>query len=181
MKVAIKNWSNAIDSGALSSSNALPAIKESANEWGIANAMATVDAIYKELNFDQYQTDNSGKEAWAARIASGNLSLLDATNAIKESGIEWLAANNITHSFAVGTPSVPFDMMAQIHKGEMIVPTTFSDGLRNGTLNMGSNEEQIQLLKQQNGLLSGIITKLQEQLDTQNSSAESLEYIAKVS
>jgi len=36
--------------------------------------------------------------------------------------------------FASGTPFVPSDMMANIHKGEMIVPQTFSDSIRKGEL-----------------------------------------------
>lgn len=40
-------------------------------------------------------------------------------------------------SFAVGTPNVPSDMTAQIHKGEGIVPATFMDGIRQGQLTLG--------------------------------------------
>jgi hypothetical protein len=38
------------------------------------------------------------------------------------------------NSLAVGTPMVPNDMIAQIHKGEMIVPSNFAESLRNGDL-----------------------------------------------
>ena len=40
-------------------------------------------------------------------------------------------------SFAVGTPSVPQDMVAQIHKGETIVPSTFAESIRRGELTLG--------------------------------------------
>jgi hypothetical protein len=40
-------------------------------------------------------------------------------------------------SFDVGTTSVPRDMVAQIHKGEMIVPANFADGLRRGDVALG--------------------------------------------
>ncbi|MBV5342186.1 hypothetical protein JZU68_00725, partial [bacterium] len=49
--------------------------------------------------------------------------------------------------FAVGTPNVPYDMTANIHKGEIIVPQNFSEGLRNGSLNMGSNKELIEEIR----------------------------------
>lgn len=40
-------------------------------------------------------------------------------------------------SYDVGTGSVPSDMAANIHKGEIIIPRTFSDGLRTGQLTLG--------------------------------------------
>lgn len=43
---------------------------------------------------------------------------------------EWLKARG----YAVGTPFVPSDMMASIHRGEMIIPQTFSDSIRKGEL-----------------------------------------------
>lgn len=39
-------------------------------------------------------------------------------------------------SFAVGTPNVPSDMTAQIHKGETIIPATFADAIRKGELSL---------------------------------------------
>lgn len=41
-------------------------------------------------------------------------------------------------SFDVGTVGVPHDMMAQVHKDEIIIPQTFSDGLRSGDLQLGA-------------------------------------------
>ena len=38
------------------------------------------------------------------------------------------------NSLAVGTGSVPKDMMAQIHQNEMVVPATFADSIRSGDL-----------------------------------------------
>lgn len=40
-------------------------------------------------------------------------------------------------ALATGTPNVPADMPAMIHKGEIVVPRTFSDGLRSGDLTLG--------------------------------------------
>lgn len=44
---------------------------------------------------------------------------------------------SIQASFAVGTPSVPSDMVAQVHKGETIVPSTFAEGIRKGEMTLG--------------------------------------------
>lgn len=41
-----------------------------------------------------------------------------------------------SNSFAVGTPEIPSDQLAQVHKGEMIVPATFSDAIRSGELSL---------------------------------------------
>ena len=38
---------------------------------------------------------------------------------------------------AEGTPYVPSDMVAQLHKGEMVVPATFAEGMRRGDVGMG--------------------------------------------
>lgn len=52
-------------------------------------------------------------------------------------GAAAFAAVMATSSFAVGSPYVPSDMTAQIHQGEIIVPRTFSDGVRSGDLTIG--------------------------------------------
>lgn len=41
-----------------------------------------------------------------------------------------------SQGFAVGTPNVPYDMTAQIHKGETIIPATFADSIRRGELSL---------------------------------------------
>lgn len=43
-------------------------------------------------------------------------------------------------SFDVGTTSVPRDMVAQVHKGEMIVPSAFADGVRRGDVAIGGQQ-----------------------------------------
>lgn len=44
-------------------------------------------------------------------------------------------------SFDVGSTYVPQDMNANIHRGEMIIPQTFAEGLRNGSVSMSNNYE----------------------------------------
>jgi hypothetical protein len=46
-------------------------------------------------------------------------------------------------SFDVGTSNVSRDMIAQIHKNEIITPATMSEGIRNGELTLGNNKDII--------------------------------------
>lgn len=52
-------------------------------------------------------------------------------------GAAAFAAVMATSSFAVGSPNIPGDMSATVHKGEIIVPRTFSDGIRSGDITIG--------------------------------------------
>lgn len=54
-----------------------------------------------------------------------------------------LAAVEAFQSFAVldvGTPNVPHDMMAIIHRGEMVVPADFASGIRSGQISLGGDQ-----------------------------------------
>lgn len=42
-------------------------------------------------------------------------------------------------SFAVGTPNIPQDQIATVHKGEMIIPATFADAIRSGDLSLSGS------------------------------------------
>ena len=39
-------------------------------------------------------------------------------------------------TYAVGTPNIPFDQLAMVHKGESIIPKTFAEGIRSGDLTL---------------------------------------------
>lgn len=49
-------------------------------------------------------------------------------------------SNVAKNSFAVGSTNIEQDQLANIHKGEIIVPKTFSDGLRDGDLMLGNTK-----------------------------------------
>lgn len=51
------------------------------------------------------------------------------------------------NSFAVGSANIEYDQLAQIHKGEVIVPKTFSDGLRAGNITLGDNNNIVKEIK----------------------------------
>jgi hypothetical protein len=47
-----------------------------------------------------------------------------------------------SQSFAVGTPEIPRDMVAQVHKGETIIPESFADSIRSGELSLSGGGAQ---------------------------------------
>lgn len=50
-------------------------------------------------------------------------------------------ARAIINSFDVGSPYVERDQLAQIHKGEIIVPRSMADGIRSGDMSLGSGAQ----------------------------------------
>lgn len=61
-----------------------------------------------------------------------------------------------SNSFAVGTPNIPEDQMANVHKGEMIVPATFSDAIRSGQLTLSANGNLADNIQQQDATITNI-------------------------
>lgn len=74
---------------------------------------------------------------WAGPATLSTIASVGASAAAAPLQIATASAATRAMSFAVGTPYVPNDMLAQIHKGEMIVPATFADGLRRGDVSLG--------------------------------------------
>ena len=91
-----------------------------------------VKDIYSKYGIDKYQTDTSGYAYWEQQLTSGKISVTDLEQTIKTA-----AREKGMLSFAVGTTDVPYDMTANIHKGEIITPETYADGIRGGDLVMG--------------------------------------------
>ncbi|WBC28532.1 tail length tape measure protein [Thiohalocapsa phage LS06-2018-MD03] len=92
----------------------------------------------------------------------------------------WADSQNLP-SFDVGTPYVPKDTMAYIHKGEAVVTETMNQGIRNGSVVMGDQSGVVSQLQSQNALLYDIITELKDSNEIQNESLVQLEEIVKVS
>lgn len=125
-----KHWEEQVSSGAISPSQLDSIIKTVADDI----IMAQIKAIYSKYDLHKYQTDDSGYKYWQDQIYQGKVSSKDLDESIKQSALKALGIN----SFAVGTPNVPRDMLAQIHQGEIITPKTYSEGIRNGDLMMGN-------------------------------------------
>jgi len=76
---------------------------------------------------------------YAQKLSEGNI-LYTGILGINEGKIIGNTMKQFIESLAVGTPFVPSDMVANIHRGEMIVPRTFSDSIRNGELVLSGND-----------------------------------------
>lgn len=64
----------------------------------------------------------------------------ETLKAIKENTEE----NFLTGSWDVGTSNQPFDQFGMVHQGEIVVPRTFSDGIRSGELTLSRSSENRQ-------------------------------------
>ncbi len=72
-------------------------------------------------------------------IISGGFDLL-AVAGVAAAGIGIAALEGLKgqlNSYAVGTPNIPYDQLAMVHKGEMIVPATMAQGVRDGSVSLG--------------------------------------------
>jgi len=186
-------WNKQLETGAVSPGDLTSSIATAAvNYTGGAVAGVDIEAskasasnllvkdIYKKYDLEKYQTDDSGYDYWAGLVASGELPISQLNEAIRTSA-EAALGTSLLPQFANGTPNVPSDMVAGIHQGEIIVPETFSNGLRNGDLTMGNQSDVV-------ALLNGILSKLEEQKvvqedskDIQDASLEKLEQIEEAS
>jgi len=70
--------------------------------------------------------------------------------------------------FANGTPELPRDMIAQVHKGEGIVPATFMDGIRRGELSLSSGGNE------GGGQTTNVYVTVQGSVQTENNLADSI-------
>ncbi len=77
--------------------------------------------------------------SWIGNLFSGSSSAAGGAAASATAGGGWMSAiggwlSTIGSSFASGIDTVPHDMVAQIHKGEMIVPASGAEAIRSGAL-----------------------------------------------
>lgn len=130
-------------------------------------SLSTTDAskYLEDLSKSDSTTFKNIKETMATL---GDNRFLDIFNKIdRESNIIKLP------SFAVGTSNVPYDMIAQIHQREMIIPATFAESIRQGqmTLGGGSNSMDNGIIRQElrlmNDKLGKVIAIQNRQLTTQ--------------
>lgn len=73
----------------------------------------------------------------------------------------------IERSYAVGTPEITEDQVAKVHKGEAIIPSSFAQGLRDGTLSIGKGSSSSTNVFQTTVTVEGSVT-------TENALADSV-------
>ncbi len=74
-------------------------------------------------------------KAWNSAPFPANLPAVAVTTA--QTGL--ILSGIASQSFRHGTADLPNDMVAQVHRGEIIVPKTFSDAIRQGDLTLGGS------------------------------------------
>lgn len=150
-----------------------------ANKSSFENKLATstneqlVNTIYQDV-FGR-EADVGGLQNWLNQINNASITGISRENLLDkmlESAAESdkMAAEKFLEtlkipSFAVGTSSVSNDMMAQIHKGEIITPRNFSDGLRNGDLIMGETSSIVSAINAMNANVSNRVSNLESGLN----------------
>ncbi len=102
-------------------------------EKEMAQALKKIEGnTYAALSNEQQKQAQSYAKKWGEKVpVLGNIAgaVVDAGKWVWD-GIKSL------FGFAVGTPEIPHDVIAQVHKGEMIVPRTFAEGVRSGDLSI---------------------------------------------
>lgn len=73
-------------------------------------------------------------------------------------------ANNIA-TYDVGSYNIPEDQFGMVHKGEIIVPRTFAEGIRSGELTLGSNRTSNNAINV-NVVVTGSVTTEKELVST---------------
>ncbi|MCA9405048.1 MAG: phage tail tape measure protein [Candidatus Omnitrophica bacterium] len=93
----------------------------------------------KEIEFINAVIQQSGAimKAWNSAPFPYNLPAVALTTA--QTGI--VLSTIAKQSYAVGTPSIPQDMVANVHKEEMIIPATFSSAIRRGDLTLSGPDD----------------------------------------
>lgn len=74
--------------------------------------------------------------AWNPPVLAALLSENKVATFLSIAGV---VGTTIAGSFAVGASRIPQDMTASIHRGEMIIPETFSDAIRSGELSLSGS------------------------------------------
>ena len=187
---AAKNASNIISSSPIGGANVSGVIGGISNiKPDISLTDVTVDSIATVAKpiltiAQQKQLDSLNASIENKKAKLENATKASSIKALEKEIAELEAKKAKLPSYAVGTPNVPNDMLANIHKGETIIPTTFSEGLRRGDLMLGETNQLSNLLVDVIGKLNGIIIQqglqtatLIESRDIQNGSLVMLENI----
>ena len=160
-------------------------ITDSAFVDSLNKTIGFASALFDDSNFS-YNRDMVFAQSVAANqfegMESAALKQIDYLRLIEENTRNELVSlsTGTVPSFEVGTSSVPYNMQANIHRGEIIVPRDFSDGIRSGDLTMGSNGDMSNKLDRNNAIMSEILRTLKDGNDINNASLEVLEDLERI-
>ncbi|OCL99516.1 hypothetical protein AAX29_00557 [Aliarcobacter thereius] len=115
------------------------------------NNALTTDELFKNVAsyLDFNNTDTNYNESAMALLERLNPYMAYDISKILEDIRVQASKNRLLklNSYAVGSTNIEYDQFAQLHKGEVIVPKNFSDGLRAGDLSLGNNKELVDEIK----------------------------------
>lgn len=167
-------------------STALGLSPEAMAAIGVLSSAGSIDATVKSayamvgrsgFGSDVSQIDSEGYDYWRTQLATGATSmgdfqqrfLQDAAGAPDEALRAYIAPYMRKlgiPGFAVGTNYVPYDMVAQIHKGEAIVPAPFNPA----AFQSGGNVEVVAELRR----VTDRLEKVQAELATHKAELQSI-------
>ena len=106
--------------------------EEAERSKALAIFQATIDTLASVVGF---MSDPGG---WAGIAMSA---MAAATGAAQ---IAAIAAEPLP-SYAVGAVDINEDQIAQLHQGELVVPKTFAEGIRDGDISIGGSESKVEV------------------------------------
>lgn len=150
------------ESQALLASGDMDAFGES-----VSRTQGLTSVLFDEATFAEYGRTADIQQRFAQSVAANQFEAMqtdvqteiDILTQIEENTrtTSSVVTSTALPSFAVGTTNVSSDMTANIHRGEIIIPSSFSDGLRRGDLSVGNNDKIVEELQMQTALSRIII------------------------
>lgn len=129
------------------------AVKNGTSVSAVADAMKGSQEYTTKVIESMYQThfkraaDPAGLKFWQNALETGGATLYDIEKAFKDSDEYQSKMMKGVPSFDVGTNFVPHDMIAQVHKGEMIIPASDTSDIKRAISQGNSSGEDISSLK----------------------------------
>lgn len=126
---------------------AMGTFRKAHKDWWTSSNEHTANAILNKYGLG-FNTNEKRGENWNQVGYNQGIALRDqqyseyvnAANYFNE-----LEYQRKVNGYAVGATNIPYDQIAQIHQGEMIIPKTFSEGLRTGELSLSANTPNVNL------------------------------------
>lgn len=126
---------------------AMGTFRKAHKDWWTSYDEHTANAILNKyglgFNTNEKRGENWNQVGYNQGIALRDQQYSEYVNAINY--FNQLEYQRQINGYAVGATNIPYDQIAQIHQGEMIIPKTFSEGLRTGELSLSANTPNVNL------------------------------------